>query len=384
MTGRGAVALVARREISERVREKTFLVSTLVSVVVIACVAVLPGALGFGGKTEYTIAVTDPSAHAVADAAVRQAGAFDAKLTITRGAPLSDVDAALTRDGIRAQEKPDDELLSILQAANRQLRAAAALDRAGLDGAAAARALSPPPLALHTVEPVDTAAEERGGFAFFAVLLLYGQLIGMGYFVAMGVVEEKSSRVVELLLSTLRPRHLLAGKILGLGLLGLGQLMVLAVLGLGVAAASGALDVTGDVIVAAALALVWFIVGYAFYAAAFACAASLVSRQEDLQSVLTPLTLMLMVGFFLSFAVVNEPSSTLATVVSFLPPAAPMTMPPRIALGETSTLEVVGALAVTLGAAALLVPLAARIYSGAVLRTGATVKLRDAWRSARA
>ena len=144
---------------------------------------------------------------------------------------------------------------------------------------------------MSTTEPIDEAAEERGGFAFFAVLLLYGQLIGMGYFVAMGVVEEKSSRVVELLLSTLRPRHLLAGKILGLGLLGLGQLLLLAVLGLAVAGLGGALDVNGDVMVAAALALVWFVVGYAFYAAAFACAASLVSRQEDLQSVLTPLTL---------------------------------------------------------------------------------------------
>jgi ABC-2 type transport system permease protein len=72
------------------------------------------------------------------------------------------------------------------------------------------------------------------------------------------------------------------------------------------------------------------------------------------------------------------------TVVSFIPPAAPVTMPPRIALGEASAGDVVAALAVTLGAAALLVPLAARIYNGAVLRTGATVKLRHAWRAARA
>ena len=166
-----------------------------------------------------------------------------------------------------------------------------------------------------TVEPVDEDAESRGGFAFVAVLLLYGQLISMGYFVAMGVVEEKSSRVVELILSTLRPRHLLAGKILGLGLLGLVQLLLIAVVGIGLAAAGGALEVNGDVLVAAALALAWFIVGYAFYAAAFACAASLVSRQEDLQSVISPLTIVLMVGFFVSFAVLDDPDGTLATVV---------------------------------------------------------------------
>ena len=91
-----------------------------------------------------------------------------------------------------------------------------------------------------------------------------------------------------------------------------------------------------------------------------------------------------MIGFFISFGVASDPGGTLAQVVSFIPPIAPMTMPPRIALGEAGALDVVGALAVTLGATALLVPLAARIYSGAVLRTGGTIKLREAWRAARA
>jgi ABC-2 type transport system permease protein len=380
MTGRQAVALVARREVTERMFEKSFVISTIITLVVIAGVAVLPSALGLGGQDEYTIAVSDPEARPIADAAVRDAGAFDAKLTIVDG----DADATLTGDGIHAQEKPDDKLVSILQAANAEQSSAEALRDAGLDPEQAQRALSPEPLRLTTVEPVDEAAEDRGGFAFVAVLLLYGQLISMGYFVAMGVVEEKSSRVVELILATVRPRHLLAGKILGLGLLGFGQLLLIAVVGLGFASAGGSLDVNGDVIVAAALALGWFVVGYAFYAAAFGCAAALVSRQEDLQSVVSPLSIVLMVGFFVSFAVLDDPDGTLARVVSFIPPVAPMTMPPRIALGEASTLDVAGALAVTIGATALLIPLAARIYRGGVLRTGGAIKLRDAWRAARA
>ena len=172
----------------------------------------------------------------------------------------------------------------------------------------AREALSPPPLRVTTEEPQE--GEGRSGFAFFAVLLLYGQLIGIGYFVAAGVVEEKSSRVVEVLLATVKPVHLLAGKVIGLGILGLGQLLLLAIIGMGAATASGALEVDGDVLRAAVLALVWFVVGYAFYGAAFACAASLVSRQEDLQSVLTPLSLLLMVGFFSSFAVASDPDGT--------------------------------------------------------------------------
>jgi ABC-2 type transport system permease protein len=378
MSGRQAVSLVARREITERMFEKSFLIGTLITLVVIAAVAVLPNLLGFGGQDEYTVAVTDPAAQPVADAAVRQAEAFDAKVTIVDGS----ADAELTGDGIHAQEEPDDKLVSILQTANAQVSSNRALREAGVDEAAAQAALSPEPLRVTTVEPVNEEADDRGGFAFVAVLLLYGQLISMGYFVAMGVVEEKSSRVVELILSTTRPRHLLAGKILGLGILGFGQLLLIAVVGLGVATAGGALDVDGDVLVAAGLALAWFVVGYAFYAAAFACAASLVSRQEDLQSVISPLSIVLMLGFFVSFAVLDDPDGTLATVVSFIPPFAPMTMPPRIALGEASTIEIVGALAVTVGATLLLIPLAARIYRGGVLRMGGAIKLRDAWRSA--
>ncbi|HWT23645.1 MAG TPA: ABC transporter permease [Solirubrobacteraceae bacterium] len=392
MRGREAVALVARREITERLREKSFQVSFVVSLVIIALVAVLPGALGFGGPQDYTVGVSDPTARVVATEAARTDEAFDAQIRVERISPAraeaalaaGDVDVVLAANGIRAQEKPDDALVNALQAANGQVRAGEALRTAGLNPAQARQALDPPPLAVSTVEPVDQAAEERGGFAFFAVLMLYGQLIGFGYFVAMGVVEEKSSRVVEILLSTIRPHQLLAGKIIGLGVLGLGQLVVLAILGLGMASAAGALDIDGDVIVAAALALAWFLVGYAFYAAAFACAGALVPRQEELQSVLTPLTLMLLISFFVSFAVLENPDGTLATVVSFIPFAAPMTMPPRIALGEASAAEVVAAFGVTLAAAAALVPLAARIYSGAVLRTGMAIKLRDAWRAARA
>jgi ABC-2 type transport system permease protein len=184
------------------------------------------------------------------------------------------------------------------------------------------------------------------------------------------------------LLSAIRARHLLAGKVIGLGLLGLGQLLTVVVLGLLAATAAGAVDIDGDVLMAAGLALVWFVVGYAFYACLFACGGALVPRQEELQSVTTPLTLILLISFFVSFAVLDNPDGTLAHVTSFIPMTAPITMPARIALGAASPLEIAGALVVTLGCAVLLIPLAGRIYSGAVLRTGSAVKLREAWRAA--
>jgi len=379
MSGRRLIGLVAGRELRVRTREKGFWIGLGVSLAIIALVAVLPGLLGLGGKEKYEIRAEGSQAQAIAQAATRLDDQFDAQVTVvSRGG-----DATLTARGIEAKEKPDDTLLSVLQAANRQVRARAALARAGLGDGAAAEALSPPPLALRTEEPVSESREKRSGLAFFAALLLYGQLLSLGFLVASGVVEEKSSRVVEVLLAAMRPRQLLAGKVIGLGLLGLVQLLLIALLGLAIAGAAGALTIDGDVLVASGLALGWFVVGYMFYAAAFACAGALVARQEELQSVTTPLTLILMVSFFLSFAVLQDPGGTLATVSSFLPPAAPITMPARIALGEAPALQVVAAFVLTLGAAAALIPLAGRVYSGGVLETGASIKLRQAWRGTR-
>ena len=182
------------------------------------------------------------------------------------------LDAAVIGGKIVAKDEPDDELVSVLQAANRQVSAAEALEQAGVAEGRAERILDPQPLKLATLEPIDPDEDAKAGLTFFIVLILYGQLLTYGYWVAAGVVEEKASRVVEVVLSTIRPSHLLAGKVIGLGLLGLGNLLLIGVIGLGTAAATGALDVDGTVLSAAGLSLAWFVVGYAFYACAFACA----------------------------------------------------------------------------------------------------------------
>jgi ABC-2 type transport system permease protein len=106
-----------------------------------------------------------------------------------------------------------------------------------------------------------------------------------------------------------------------------------------------------------------------------------VPRLEELQASATPLTLTIMISLFIAFAVNSDPDGTLAHVSAFIPFTAPMTLPPRILVGAAPWYEVVGGALVTLAAAAALIPLAARIYSGAVLRTGSAIKLRDAWRA---
>ena len=391
MSGRDAIRLVARREVTERVREKAFAVSTGINIVIIVAVVIVASLVG-GGDERYEVGYSGETAAAVVESAAAAGRAVDVEVEgrevsgAQATAALEDgsLDAVVADGRIRSKEEPPDELVTLLQAAHRVVQAAPARDQAGLSDAEARRALTPPPMEISTLEPVDAEQDGKAGVAFFAVIILYGQLLTYGYWVAAGVVEEKASRVVEVVLSTIRPANLLAGKVIGIGLLGLGNLLLTVGIGLGVAQATGALDVDGSIVGAAALALAWFVVGYAFYACAFACAGALVPRQEELQSSMTPLTLIILVAFFVSFAVLEDPDGTLAHVTAFIPMTAPMTMPPRIVTGDAAAWEIAASLAVTIGASVALIPLAARVYSGGVLRTGSALKLREAWRAARA
>jgi ABC-2 type transport system permease protein len=219
--------------------------------------------------------------------------------------------------------------------------------------------------------------------AFVALLLLYGQLFGYGVWVASGVVEEKSSRVVEVLLSAMRARQLMAGKVLGIGLLGLLQLACIGAIALSLSLALDVLNVPGQAILTLLVTLFWFALGFGFYASLFAVAGSLVSRMEELQNAIVPLNLTILASFFLSIAAVNDPDSTLARVASIVPLSAPFAMPPRIALGSATVLEAIASIVLLLGATAFAIPLAGRMYSGAILRIGARVKVREAWRATR-
>jgi ABC-2 type transport system permease protein len=354
------VRLVARREFTERIHERSFLISTGITLAIVVVVLLLPALLGFGGPNEYTVAAGDPQSRAVVERASQIAGELDVKVTLGSSNP----DATVTGGEIRSEDEPPAELVSILQLA--------------------AQPATTPPLQVVTTEPVDPDRDAKAGLAFFTILILYGQLLTYGFWVATGVVEEKSSRVIEILLATIRAKDLLAGKVLGLGLLGLGQLLIVSLFGLLVAAATGALDVDGDLLVAVALSLGWFVLGYAFYASAYAVAGAMVPRQEEIQSTTTPLTMLILVSLFAGFAVQDDPDGTFAHVSAFIPPIAPVTMPSRIILGAAPPWEIAASAALMVVATLVMIPVAGRIYSAVVLRTGSAVKFREALRLARA
>ncbi|WP_314307038.1 ABC transporter permease [Actinomyces johnsonii] len=210
------------------------------------------------------------------------------------------------------------------------------------------------------------------------VLLLFA-IMGGGQFIAQGVVEEKSSRIVEILLACVRPNSLLAGKILGIGIASFLTTGAVAVAGVVTAKATGVMpDINLNLDGVLVAMLVWLIVGYAIFAVAFGAAASLVSRQEDVSSVSMPLVMLSMVPYVLSFLMATGDANSMTfRVLAFLPPFAPFMMPARLVLGVSSWTEQVIALAIALVFLPLLVRAAAAIYTRAVTRTGARVPLKE-------
>jgi ABC-2 type transport system permease protein len=204
-----------------------------------------------------------------------------------------------------------------------------------------------------------------------------------GYAVLTGGVEEKQSRVVEVVLSTVRARDLLMGKVLGLGLLGIGQLVVFVGAMLAAATLSDRIQLPSTTPSAIALLAVWFILGFALYTTALGFFGALASRMEEASNAATPVMIVAVVSLTVAVTtVLNEPSGTIATIFTFLPPTAPFVVPMRAAFGAVSPLEIGLATVITLAAMWALFTVGARIYSGAVLQTVGRTKLRHAWRSA--
>jgi ABC-2 type transport system permease protein len=383
------VRLVAAREISARVRDKNFIISSVVILVLLIGTLGLQVALGSGGESTHIGVVGD--ADELRPALTAQGEALDVDVTLTEyddaaaartAVEDGDVDGVVLTAGAAQELLVEDQaggsLQAVVQGAVAQLALADQLAAAGVTD------LDVPHVGVTALNPEADQDGQRVIVAIVGIGVLYGLLILFGQFVAQGVVEEKSSRVVELLLGTMKPWQLLAGKILGLGLLGLAQIVVIAVVGVTGALAFDIVDIPGDLIGTAVSVVLWFVLGYAFYAAIFAVAASLVSRQEDLSTVVMPTTLVLVVAFVVGIQASADPDGPLAVITSFVPGLSPLVMPVRQAAGDVAIWEIVLAVVLMLVAIALIVRLGGRIYAGAVLRTGGRTKIREALHAERA
>ena len=195
-----------------------------------------------------------------------------------------------------------------------------------------------------------------------------------------GVVEEKNNRVVELIVSTVRPRHLLAGKVIGIGLLGLAQLVLVAGLGASLLAA-GVFDAPASLGASLALVVPWFALGFALYAVAYAAAGALASSQQDANSAGQPVTFAILGVYFLGYAaLVTDDNGLLAHVLTVFPLTAPLVLPARSALVGVPLWEHALAVVLVLATIYALVRLAGRVYAHGLLHTGPRLGPRAAWR----
>jgi ABC-2 type transport system permease protein len=378
-TDRGSWLLVMRREFWVRLRDRGFLISTSITVVVLSGF-IVASAVGGGSTPSFDLALTE-SAKAIQPSLTAVADERDVDLTISvvpddaaarRDVLAGGADAAISGDTLLVKSEAAPALQDVVAEAQRRNAISEQLSDAGLSDQQIDQVLDPPALQTVTLGDVPTSDRKvNSSVAFVALLLLYGQLFGYGVWVASGVVEEKSSRVVEVLLSAIRARQLMAGKVLGIGLLGLLQLACIGTVALTLSLVLDVLNVPGQAVLTLMVTLFWFALGFGFYASLFAVAGALVSRMEELQNAIVPLNLTILGSFFLSIAAVDDPDSTLARVASIVPLSAPFAMPPRIALGSATVPEAIASIVLLLGATALAIPLAGRMYSGAILRIGA-------------
>ncbi|WP_182346114.1 ABC transporter permease [Tomitella gaofuii] len=387
-----AVSLVARREFTTQIRKKSFLISNI-----IILIAIIGGIIAYSVFSGGSDDGNDATVGIVGDQSLAQplesTGQAMAMTIDVRGLPDEqaartavsdgDVDAALlpAADGsvtAITESELSTDLHTIISAAVSSAAQQQAMAVQGVDVAAVDQAVSAATVHVDALDPPDPEKGQRIAMSIAAVVLLYMQILTFGMFVAMGVVEEKSSRVVELLLSTVRPLHLLWGKIFGIGAVGLMQLTAYGVAGVATGLATGVLTVTGTAVATLLATLGWFILGYALFAVLYAAAGSMVSRQEDVNSTAMPLMILIVAMFIVAFSTVDNPDSTAGTVLSWIPPFSAILMPLRIAAGVTGPGQIVGTIAIMLVVIGALSVVAAKIYQRSILRIGKVVGWKEA------
>jgi ABC-2 type transport system permease protein len=218
----------------------------------------------------------------------------------------------------------------------------------------------------------------------FTVIIIWVLISAYGSQIALGIGEEKSSRVVEVLLSAVRPVQLLIGKVLGIGLLALGQAAGLVIVFVVAGFASGSSLVHGATLGVVIAGGVFVVLGYAFYCTAFAAAGSLVSRQSDVNSTILPVQLPLILTYALSFTVIYaNGANTFYHVLGFLPPTAPIAMTVLYAAGDVPAWQVIVSAVICAAGTVWMARLAVRIYTNSILRSGPRIKISQAIRESR-
>lgn len=420
------IKLIAKREWTTRLAQRSFRIVTLVQVLIIlvgACVPTIIGRFSDDKVSETHIVVIDEAKASVAEnlapyfTTTGDAVGGD-KILIDTSNENPDLARAQVTDGKIAgvlvatrdtsgqlafrfdtKSGDNDTTAQRIYAAVASLSVQDRLAQSGVSSQQFSQATTPPSFQLRGT---DTASSESNaasgaryavGFAFtilmFMAIMLYGQWI------AQGVVEEKSSRIMEIMINAATPRDLLAGKVIGIALAGFTQLVPMLLVG-GIAFAAqprladalgvenstiASIDFGSISVTAISAFFVFFIIGFTLFASLFASIGSLVSRQEEVSQAVSPLTTVMMVGYLGAIFTVSAPDSTVARVLSMFPLTAPFTMVMRIVVGHPAAWEVAVSIGLLIVAAIAGILFAARVYRVGVLMYGQKPSWKAVFRS---
>lgn len=435
------IFVVVRREFIERVRTKWFLIGTFLGPVMMVFLMVMPALMMTGGTRTQQIAIVDATTDGVGariESMLREQtftsdGDTLPRYNLTR-VPVEPARVEAVRDslvgltGFSQSERPGSfagvlvvsdatviegrasylggnvgsmETMGRLEGSIAQAVRTARLERAGVDPGVVATAMAG--TRLNTTKVEDGVATGESGAASFLLayvmgFMLYFAIILYGQQTATSVIEEKSSRIMEVIASSLKPFQMLMGKILGIGAVGLVQLGIWA--GVAFLATSQRVRIAGlfgvdpaamqtmpipsfpfDLLV---VFLLYFVLGFLLYGALFAAIGSMVNAVQEVQQVMMPVMLLVIFGFFGVFAVIKDPNAGMGLTMSFIPFFAPFVMPVRWSMASVPLSQLVISLAMMLLGLVVVTWVAGRIYRTGILMYGKKPSLREVFRWIRA
>ena len=435
------VLAVVRREFVERVRTKAFVISTVLVPVFMVAMVVLPALMMSGGDRASRIALVDASTTSLGQAVSRTLAAEklghgpDTKARYTvQVFPAAGGDLATVRDGLIGKtgfsgKKHKDgwdgvmvltddtlasgkldyyggnvgspEAMAKLQRAVSSALAGVRLGKSGVDQALVKQAMAPADMDTTKVSDgklTGQSGQESFMIAYFMGFILYISILIYGQQTMTSVIEEKTSRIMEVLTSSLTPFQMLLGKVLGVGLAGLAQMAIwggsvfvlssqrMPLAGMFGMSADAAQSFPIPSMPAGLLVvfLLYFALGFLLYGALYAAVGAVCNTIQETQQYAIFITMFIIVGFFAVFALIKDPTGDLGVTMSYIPFFAPFTMPVRWSLASVPPLELALSLGLMVVALLACVWLAAKIYRTGILMYGKKPTWRELWRWVRA
>lgn len=389
----GDVGLVASREIRERIRGRIFRVGTILILLVVAAAIVIP-TINKGKATPENVGVVGTLSSTLRADVIATGRSIGTTVKFVSESSLvvahsnlkkANLDVVIVNGGqllINRKFAASDGSTNaqFVPALAQSLGQVLALRAAHLSSTQTNILLHAKPLPISSlVRGAPKAKHPVSAASIIGLVLLFTMLSQYNTWILIGVMEEKSSRVVEVLLAAVRPIQLLAGKVLGIGAVAFAQAGLVVAFALILSKAIGSNFLHGTAPLTLASTLIWLALGFAFYCWVYAAAGSMAERQDQVQSLALPLSLPMIFGYIFSITAASSGSASLFfKVLAYFPPTAPFAMPILVSFGDVTWWQFAASAVISVASTFVVARFASNIYRRAILRTGRRVKFREA------